>query len=497
MGDYDFGKGLKKISEELISGEVTSEELVEVSLRRAKEFEKYGAFVTLLDDESDKKGLTASAEETSSTPPEAGKSVLTGIPYAMKDNVSTTGVLTTGSCNILRDYVPIFDATCYRKLSEAGAVMVGKTVLDELAMGGSGLTGYTGPVVNPWDETRQTGGSSAGSAVAVALGVVPYAIGTDTGDSIRNPAGNLGVVGYKPTYGMISRWGVFAFASSMDTVGVLARSVRDAAIVADTMRGRDELDMTSYDSGELVDGLDGDVKGKKLFVVKELAEELKEHSLDIYENYLETIEVARKAGMEVLEESVDRELLKCVCGVYFAISCAEATSNNSNLTGVIFGVREDGATPDEVMINTRTKGFSEFVKKRFVLGSYILQAENQEKLFKNAQRVRRLVVDRFNELFEKYDGWLAPNAMGIAPKIDEEVDRLSNSYLILSQYLAIANFGGFPSVTIPSGVVRNNPVGVNITAKAKDDAGALNIAVVMEKVIGFKALDEKLEEMSR
>ena len=236
---------IEKVHEKLIKGELKSSDLVKESIAKSKEFQdKYNMYVTLLDNVEDV---------------EITDSLLSGIPYACKDNFSTAGILSTGSSNILKDYIPFFDATVIKKLKENNAVMIGKTVLDELAMGGTGTTGHTGIVRNPWDETRLIGGSSAGSAAAVALGVVPYALGSDTGDSIRKPAFYGGIVGFKPTYGLISRFGLFPFACSLDHVGCFTRSVRDAAIVTDAIKGKDERDMTSVDTKDsiLVDDYSG------------------------------------------------------------------------------------------------------------------------------------------------------------------------------------------------------------------------------------------------
>jgi len=471
-------KSLSEIHAALKEGKVTSKGLIEESLKRAHDSQdELNSFVTILDD--------ANEEEITDN-------ILSGIPYAAKDNLSTKGILTTASSNILANYVPVFDATCIEKLKESGAVMIGKTVMDELGMGGTGTTGHTGVVKNPWDTTRQTAGSSAGSAAAVAKGIVPYALGTDTGDSIRKPAGYCGIVGFKPTYGLISRWGLFAFASSLDHIGCLTRSVKDAAYVVDAMKGSDGKDMTSFDSTNinLVKDYTTDVKGKKLFTIKELNDELK-NTKEIYDNFMKTIEHAKACGIEVVEESIDEHILRGVYPAYMAISCAEATSNNSNLTGIPFGNRKDGNTPDEVMINTRTEGFSELIRRRFVIGSFILQRENQEKLFKNAQRIRRMIVDKMNELFEKYDGCLMPNTNTIAPHFGEAHDVMSDNYLLFAENLAIGNFGGYPSITIPSGIVENMPVAINITCPVKHDSDAINIAAALEEKIGFIPLNMK------
>lgn len=474
-------KSLKEIHEALKSGRVTSAELTKESLKRAHLYqEELNSFVTILDDVSEKK---------------INDSVLSGIPCAVKDNIATKGVLTTASSNILKNYIPVFDATVVKKLKENNAVIIGKTVLDELAMGGTGTTGHTGIVRNPWDTTRQIGGSSAGSASAVARGIVPYALGSDTGDSIRKPAGYGGIVGYKPTYGLISRWGLFAFASSLDHIGCFAKTVEDAAYVIDNLKGIDPNDMTSFDSSniKIVSNLNNDVKGKKLFYIKEIVDELKDDEKYI-DNFNKVLGYCKELGIEVKEESINKKILNGIYPSYMAISCAEATSNNSNLTGIPFGNRKKGFTPNEVMINTRTEGFSELIRRRFVIGSFILQRENQEKLFKNAQRIRRLIVDKITSLFEKYDGLLMPNSGTIAPKFNDEMDRLSEKYLLLENHLAIGNFGGFPSITIPSGLVHDMPVAINITGPIMSDDKVFNIAKKLEEKIGFIPLSLKEEK---
>lgn len=467
---------ISELRNKLDKKEVTGEELFLESVHLAKKYQdEYNPFVTIIQeyDENSNNGI------------------LSGIPYALKDNISTKGILTTASSNILKNYVPVYDATIYKKLKEAGAVLMGKTVLDELAMGGTGTTGHTGKVLNPWDKERLIGGSSAGSAAAVALGIVPFAIGSDTGDSVRKPAAYGGVVGFKPTYGRISRYGLFAFASSLDHLGIFARNVRDVAIVTDVVKGHDEKDMTSLpdDNKSYVDGLDNLVKGRKLFYIKEALEN-KDGDLElerIIENFKGIIKKCEDLGIEVHAESINKDLLLALYPTYMSISCAEVTSNDANLTGIHFGVRGEGNTPEEIIKDARTKGFSELIKRRFVLGSYILQKENQEKLFLNACRVRRMVVDRVNELFREYDGIIMPAAASIAPRFtDSAGDKLSDKYLILDNHMVIGNFGGFPSITIPSGLVDNMPVGVNITGRVKEDDVILNIANKIEEVVEFE-----------
>lgn len=470
---------ITELHEKLKNGEITSEELVKESLELAHlAQEKSNAFVTILDDA---KGCDVT------------DNLLSGIPYGVKDNYSTAGILTTGSSNTLRDYVPFFDATAYANLKSVGAVAVTKNAMDEFGLGGTGTTAHTGIQKNPWDLTRLCAGSSSGSAASVALGVYPYALGSDTGDSIRKPAAFCGIVGYKPTYGMISRYGLFPFASSLDHCGVLTRYVRDAAIVVDAMKGIDPNDMTTWDSSKihLNDDLNDDVKGKKLFYIKELCdldnypnadEELKDH----LNNFYETIKKCESLGMTVEGVSIDPALIRAIPSVYQVISCAEATSNLSNLTGLIFGPRGDGENFIEMMKDHRTKGFSPLIKRRLIIGSYVLQTENQERYFKNAQRARRLIVDAIKEQFKTYDGMISPVGTGPAKLIDGSKEMLKDDTLALEDQLQIGNFGGFPSITIPNGFVSNLPVGVNITGNCYEDQKVLNIAYALEGSMDYK-----------
>lgn len=474
-----IGKSILELHDELKNGKVTSDELVSESLKACHEIQdKTNSFVTIIDDA---KGS------------EVTDDLLSGIPYGIKDIFSTKDILSTGSSNTLNNYVPFFDATCVANLKKHGAVGVAKTVLDELGMGGTGTTGHTGIVHNPWNLERQTAGSSAGSAASVACGVYPYALGSDTGDSIRKPAAYCGIVGYKPTYGMISRFGMFQFASSLDTVGVLTRNVEDAAIAVDGMKGLDENDMTTWDSSSinLFKSLNKDVKGKKLFYIENVcdinnysnpSEELKEH----LNNFKETIKRCEELGISVSKVNIDSKLLNALYSTYVVISCAEATSNMANLTGISFGPGGEGKSPDEMIKDHRTKGFSPLIKRRFVIGSYVLQRENQEKFFLNAKRVRRLIVNKMNELFKEYDAMIAPVGTGPAKYIDDNKNVHDKETRVLEELLQIGNFGGYPSITIPNGFVNNLPVGVNITGKVKDDVSVLNIAYALESTMNYK-----------
>lgn len=474
-----MNKSIEEIHEALINREVTVEDLVKESIEKCHKLQdKCNSFVTIVEDVKK---------------PKITDDLLSGIPYGVKDNYSTCGVLSTGSSNTLKDYIPFFSATAIENLEKHGAVMVAKTAMDEFGMGGTGTTCHTGSVRNPWDTSRMCAGSSSGSAASVAAGVYPYATGSDTGDSIRKPAAYCGIVGYKPTYGMISRYGLFPFASSLDHCGCLTRSVKDAAIVVDAMKGIDSKDMTSWDSSHihLKDSLTGNVTGKKLCYVKEICDinnypnaslELTQH----LKNFMEKIELCKQLGMEVEEVSVDKTLLSASASVYVVISCAEATSNMSNLTGIVFGPRAEGKNYIEMMKNYRTNGFSPLIKRRFVIGSYVLQSQNKDRYFHNAQRVRRLLVDEWNKLFEKYDAVILPVGSGPAKYLEGSIDKLDANTEILEEHLQIGNYGGFPSITIPDGFINGLPVGLNITGKCFDDENVLNIAYSLESHMNYK-----------
>lgn len=472
--------GIVKLHEMLKNNEITSKDLIKESLEKSHKLnEKCNAFVTILDD----------AVESNIT-----DNLLSGIPYGIKDNYSTKDILTTGSSNTLKDYIPFFDATSVLNLKKCGAVAVNKTAMDEFGMGGTGTTAHTGIIRNPWDIARSCAGSSSGSAAAVAYGVYPYALGSDTGDSIRKPAAFCGIVGYKPTYGMISRYGLFPFASSLDTCGVLTRSVEDAAIVVDAMKGKDENDATSWDSSNisLYESLDKNSNSKKLFYIKEIVnlenypkanDTLKKH----LNNFYDTINKLKEVGYTVDEISIDKELLNAIPSVYVCLSCAEATSNLSNLTGIVFGPRGNGDNIYEMMKDHRTKGFSPLIKRRLVIGSYILQKENQERYFVNAARARRLIVDKMKELFAMYDALILPVSTGPAPLLEKIGDELNeDDTALLEEHLQIGNFGGFPSITIPNGFINNLPVGINITGNCYDDVNVLNIAYKLESLMDYK-----------
>ena len=470
---------IEKLHDELTNGLKNCDDLVKDTLNKAHHIqEKYNPFVTICD------GARG----------EVNDNVLSGIPYVAKDNLSTKDILSTASSNTLKDYVPFFDATVVKRLKDKGAILIGKSAMDELGMGATGTTCHTGIVKNPWDHTRITAGSSAGSAALVASGVVPYALGSDTGDSVRKPAAYCGIVGYKPTYGAISRFGLFPFASSLDHVGVLTRTVRDAAIVVDNVVGVDENDMTTINlEPNLALNLNNDIKGRKIFYIKNLLDNLNnnEETNKILEEFKITIKHLEDLGCVVSGIDIDMKLLKAIFPTYVCLSCAEATSNDSNLTGIIFGPKGEGENYVDMIKDHRTKGFSSLIKRRFVIGSYVLQKENQEKYFLNAKRVRRMITEKMNDLFNEYDAMIMPASSKIAPKIENSNEKISGNEQILENLMAIGNFGGYPSITIPNGIVNEMPIGVNITGNIMKDKDVLNIAYKLESTYDYSGMIAK------
>ena len=475
---------IKELHELLLKKEVTPLDLAKEALELAKK-DTNNAIEYLMEKEA--------LEIASSLIEPEVDNPLWGIPFIIKDNMSTKDVPTTASSNILNGYVPLFDATVVTKLKEAHAVPICKATLDELAMGGTGTTGHLGTTYNPFDRTHThlVGGSSCGSAALVADGVAPMALASDTGDSTRKPASYAGLVGFKPTWSRISRYGLFPFAPSLDTIGFFTRSVLDSAYTLNVLAGRDLNDSTSS-TREVEDYtrlLGESIKGKKVAVIKEINEATSDKTL--LDLFAKTVKGLEEKGAEVHYVSVSRHLLETLFPTYFVISCAEATSNNANLDGVKFGPAYDGATYQEVMAKARTKGFSELIKRRFVIGSYALMRENQNELFLRAQKNRRRIVEEINKVLDEYDLIYTIAAPSVAPKFDNASNKLSDEYLIADNHLCIGNFTGLPSLTIPVGFEDGLPLGVNITGKAFHEAEVLQLANEIENITGLRGLVAK------
>ena len=421
--------------------------------------------------------------------------IMWGIPFVIKDNFSTKDIPTTGSSNILNGYKPVFSSEVYGRLINAGGIPIGKTTLDELGMGGSGMTGHKGFTYNPYDKTHthMIGGSSCGSAAVAAAGIVPLAIGSDTGDSVRKPASHAGLVGFKPTWGRISRFGLLPFAASLDHVAYFTRSVKDSAATLKLLAGRDEKDMTSSEKpvGDYLNHLDSNIKNKKFAIIKEIFESISDHR--VKDLFLKTIDELKSRGAIINYVSLDIRLCKAMLPAYFVISSAEATSNTANLDGVKFGNRVDGKTYEEVMNNSRTNGISEMIRRRFIIGSYSLLSENQEDTFIRAQKCRRLIVNAINKILEYNDVICLPAAPNTAPLFENSADRFSDEYLIADNYLVFGNFAGLPSLTLPMGLIDKMPIGVNLTGRAFEEQTVLNCSFAVEEITGLVNLHVKEE----
>lgn len=461
----------------LVSKKVTPLELTKEAIEKAKQ-DNNNAFEYICEKEALEFASTLVEPEENN--------IFWGIPYVLKDNFSTKDIPTCGSSDILLGYVPVYSSEVYQKLINAKAVLIGKTTLDELAMGGTGKIGHKGVTFNPWDKThtRIVGGSSCGSASVMASGIVPFALGSDTGDSVRKPASFAGLVGFKPTWGRISRYGVFPFAPSMDHVAYFTRNVLDSALLLNLLAGRDDKDASSsfVEVEDYAKNIETPIKGKKIAIVKEIIDEIKDE--EVLKTFDKTIEYFKKEGVEIDFISVDYKLLQAIYPTYIVISCSEATSNNANLDGIKFGPRANGNTYQEVMTNSRTKGFGELIRRRFVIGGYSLEKENQNELFVRAQRVRRLIVNTFNDILEKYDAIILPASPSVAPLIDKSSEEIKES-VIADNYLGFANFGGMPSLTLPMGFKDGLPFGVNLTTKPFSESKLLNLAHMLEKHIGL------------
>ena len=405
---------------------------------------------------------------------------LKGKKVVIKDNISTKGVKTTGSSLILDNYVPVFNATVVDKILDEGGHIVAKSAMDELGMGGFGITPATGVVLNPLDKTRVSGGSSAGSASLVASGFVDVSLGTDTGDSMRIPASYCGIVGFKPTYGRVSRFGVIPYAASLDHVGIFSKDVKNAAEMLEVISGFDSNDLTSSHK-EVLDyaSLDSSLDNIKIGVITNVIDDIKnEEILNAFNNLVSSI---KEKNIDVKEITFDDTVFSALPIAYKIIANAEAFSNHSNLNAVPFGVRKEGQNLDEIMTNSRTQGLGYQVRGRHLLGAYSLTGENYEKVFMKAKKVRRLIVDEINKQLEDVDFFIAPASARIAPKIDED---LKGDSPIGNNYMVMDNFSGHPGIVLPMTKIDGMPVGVYVSTKAFNEKQLLTLSALIEEIVG-------------
>jgi aspartyl-tRNA(Asn)/glutamyl-tRNA(Gln) amidotransferase subunit A len=470
-----------ELSEKIKKGEVLPSELLQFYLERVEEVEgKVKAFLTL-----DREGALNEAREVEKKIKEDSDfKPLSGIPLAVKDNICTKNLRTTCASQILKDFIPIYDATVVKKVRRERAVILGKTNMDEFAMGSSTENSSFYPTHNPWDLQRVPGGSSGGSAASVAAGEAPWALGSDTGGSIRQPAALCGVVGMKPTYGLVSRYGLVAFASSLDQIGPITKDVRDCAFLLNYLVGHDPKDSTSYPYKlpDYLSSLEKDIKGIKVGVVKELSGEGIEEG--VKENFYKTVNVLEKLGAIV--EEVSLPSFEYALSAYYIIAPAEASSNLARYDGVRYGYRTEKAEDIwEMYKRTRAEGFGQEVKRRIMLGTYALSAGYYEAYYGKAQKVRTLIIRDFEKAFKAFDALVSPTSPTVAFKIGEKVEDPLKMYMSDVCTIPI-NLAGLPAISIPCGLSQGLPVGFQIIGKSLGEETIISLAYALEKEIGFE-----------
>jgi len=468
----------------LAAGEVSSRELTEAHIAAFEAARPLNAIIT----ETPERALAmADASDARRARGQAG--VMDGIPIAVKDLFCTEGVLTTAGSHILDGFHPPYESTVTTNLWRAGAVMLGKANMDEFAMGSSNMTSYYGPVENPWrgGDNRKLvpGGSSGGSTAIVAARAALGAIGTDTGGSIRQPASFCGVVGLKPTYGRCSRWGIVAFASSLDQAGPIARTVRDAAIMLRAMAGHDPKDSTSVPRPvpDYEAALTGDIRGLKVGVPDEYR--LDGMPAEIERLWAQGIRWLEEAGAEPIEISLPHT--KYALPTYYIIAPAEASSNLARYDGVRYGLRVEGGDLTEQYESTRAEGFGAEVRRRVLIGTYVLSAGYYDAYYKKAQRVRSLILKDFTEAYGSVDVVLTPTAPSAAFAIGDKMDDPIAMYLN-DIFTVPASMAGLPAVSMPAGLSGDGlPLGLQIIGRAFDEETVLRVAGALESAAGFEA----------
>ena len=471
-----------ELMEKLEKNELTSEEITKAYVDRINDKEKdVKAFVTTTCDDAMER-----AKEIDNKKENGEKlSPYAGIPIGIKDNMCTKGVRTTCSSKMLENFISPYDATVIEKLNDEGIFSLGKLNMDEFAMGASTEYSYFKKTSNPWNLNTVPGGSSGGSAAAVAAELVPWALGSDTGGSIRQPASFCGVVGLKPTYGLVSRYGLVAFASSLDQIGPITKDVRDAAMLLNIIAGHDERDTTSYEAPkkDYVKALKNDVKGLKIGIPKEYFGE--GINPEVKAKLEEAIETYKKLGAEVEEFSLD--IATYALATYYIIACAEASSNLGRFDGIRYGYRtENFSNLKELYRNSRSEGFGPEVKRRIILGTYVLSSGYYDAYYKKAQQVRTLVKKEFDRAFEKYDVLLTPTS----PTVAFEIGTRSNNPL--EMYLAdictvSVNIAGLPGISIPCGVNSEGmPIGMQLIGNKFEEEKILNAAYTFEQEYKFR-----------
>jgi len=465
---------IKEIHDKLINKEITATELIKGYFQTIDEKDdQIKAFLTLTKDQALKQA------EKIDEKIKQGKeiNILEGIPYALKDNMLVKGVKATAGSKILENYTASFDATIVKKLKEQGAILLGKTNMDEFAMGSSTENSAFFTTKNPHDLERVPGGSSGGSAASVASKMSVFALGSDTGGSIRQPAGFCGVVGFKPSYGTVSRYGLIAMASSLDIIGPLAQTVEDAEIIFKNITGKDKMDSTSQDISTFLDKTQ-DIRN----VVFGLPKEYFQEGLDdkIKKTIEKIVEKIKSQGATIKEVSLPSTSYALPC--YYIIMPAEVSSNLARFDGIRYSSINDYSDLHDMYFKTRGKGFGAEVRRRIVLGTYVLSSGYYDAYYKKAQQVRRLIAQEFNKVFEKVDFLITPTSPTFPFKIGEKINDPLSMYL--SDIFTVgANIAGIPAINLPCGQADNLPINMQIIGPYLSDFSLLNISKTIENII--------------
>lgn len=473
-----FDITVTELHQKLVDRELTVTELVSQTLDQIEADQAVlNDFVTINRDEALKQ---AQAIDEKGVDPD---NLWAGIPIAVKDNIVTKGLKTTASSKMLSNFTPIYDATVIERLKANDVIVIGKTNLDEFAMGGSTETSFYGTTRNPWDHTKVPGGSSGGSTTTVAAGNSIAALGSDTGGSIRQPASYTGIVGVKPTYGRISRYGLIAFGSSLDQIGPMTRTVKDNAALLNIIAGMDERDLTSSDKEvpDFTAKIGQDIKGMKIALPKEyLGKGINE---DVKATIKQAVQTLTDLGATVEEVSLPRS--NYGVAAYYIIGSSEASSNLQRFDGIRYGYRADDVKNlEDVYVKSRSEGFGDEVKRRIMLGTYALSAGSYDAFFKKAAQVRTLIIDDFNKVFENYDLIIGPTAPTPAYKIGAEVDDPTTMYM--NDVLTIpVNLAGLPAMSLPAGFSEGMPVGLQMIAKPFDEQTMYQAGAAFEAATNF------------
>ena len=461
-------------------------ELTQESHQLANKFKELNCFVTMNEDLSKKKASAIDLDKENN-------SFLLGIPLAQKDLFCTQGLRTTCSSKILSSFIPPYTATAVEKLEDSGSITIGKTNMDEFAMGSSNETSFFGKVHNPWKKGYVPGGSSGGSAAAVAAGIVPAATGTDTGGSIRQPAAHCGITGLKPTYGRISRWGMIAFASSLDQAGPLARTAEDCAVLLSTMSGHDPKDTTSLnvEVPDFLSKLNEPIKGLKIGIIKEF--NLSDLDKEVQERFEESKKAYEKLGAEFVDVSLPN--ISASVPTYYSIAPAECSSNLSRFDGVRFGHRAENTDDlNDLYIKSRSEGFGDEVKRRILIGTYALSAGYYDAYYKKAQQVRRLIKNDFDHVFESVDILMTPTSPSTAFKFGSKGAQNPVELYLEDLFTISSNLAGLPAMSIPHGQVNSLPVGLQLIGNFLREDQLLNAAHIFQQNTEFHLAKPNMED---